>query len=459
MATTTTTSKRFELSAWPGDAALTSFKCAVTLKSRWLSKGPGELIGLFLEHYAKKKFGRPAKRWTAGDFEVCTAAGVAISDCAELRSVPASVLVRSLAPEATLTSCCDAVKSVVDRPTTGVLFHLLEGRIGLQDLPHPGLYSRLLELFRNEPEEPRGDDAVEIEVALEISGYQSWRKVTGEQRRALETALVPRRADLGALLGGPLKFRTRFDRRRSAASPLLCYVSRNVFDAKGVLWTYEALVAIADYLSQRLAVKPIGYRSCVVQVSKFASLAARLSRMDAKLDVRVADDLETAIRHDRPTILLVDAWTDNLDVLQRCKNAVKDEDGSSSLDVPEMLLFAPADLALQLEGYRTHRLDDLAAHLLHAYDDPHDHLGTTQCLAYRSAGKILCAFRDPDEVAFSKAQGTVARVLAQAQRGAPPDPDDLRNLQQANDLIAATPDHIRRGVVARRDDDDDDEDL
>lgn len=476
------TPRRIELSSWQGDPVLESFKCAITLKGKWLTKSPGDLIALFLTHYFKQHRAASGGGSEAAsqhddklphlwrpddDFELCTPPGVALSTYAELKVVPGVLRVRSRYSLAdSFDACCRAVEECPSerRPTTGGIYHLLEGDCTLKDLPNPGLYGRLAALFLDARTLPAAPDSVMASaLRVEIEGFKAWRALSGERRKALKTAIMPRRSDLAAAIGCDLARRTRWLRNTStsSSSPLLSYVARNVCNAKsGALWTYEASVAVAEYIEERLAVKPLGYRSAATQIS-LGDVAAFLKRARPALDIRLADDLEGAIQRDRPAIIILDAWAEPAAVqraLPGCKGGVsspEDEEGLQ-FDVPEVLIFGPVSLLqLELQGYKNVHLDNLSMHLLHANDDPHANFGTSVCIALRATNNRLSAFRNPAEVAHSRAQGTVARIIAQAQRGEPPDPKDLVRLQEANQIIAGTPNHIKLNVRTPLEDDDD----
>lgn len=473
------TPRRIELSSWQGDPVLQSFKCAITLKGKWLTKSPADLITLFLKHYFKQ-YG--VTRGEAGpklddelphlwrpedDFELCTSLGVALSIYAELKVVPGVMQVRSRYFSAdTFDACCRAVEECPPerRPTTGGIYHLLEGDCDLKDLPNPGLYGRVAALFLNVGTLPAAPDSVMASaLRIEIEGFKAWRALSGERRKALKTAIIPRRMDLAAALGCNLVRRSRWLRSTSTppTSPLLSYVARNVCNAKsGALWTYEASVAVSEYIEERLAVKPLGYRGAATQIS-LGDVASFLKRVRPALDIRLADDLQSAIQRDRPAIILIDAWAEPAAVqraLPGCKGGVSSPDDEEGLqfDVPEVLIFGPVSLLqLELQGYKNVHLDHLSTHLLHANDDPHAHFGTFVCIALRATNNRLSAFRDPAEVAHSKAQGTVARIIAQAQRGTMPDAKDLALLEEANEVIAGTPNHIKHNVRTPLQDDED----
>lgn len=459
--------RRLEVRSCEGDLCLSPFKCAVTLKTRWLSKGPADLIGIFLDNYATKKFGRKVELWSAQeDFELATIQGQAISDCAELKTVPLSLVVRSRAGQSyDYKECCESVKSCSQerRPTTGAIFHLLEGHVSIQHLPNPGLYARLKKLFEIGTL-PEGDDLVKQEIV----NYRKWRMISAEKRKALKAVVVPRRDDLDTLVDNPpVKLRTKWDQSPLGdTSSLISFVGRNLWDSKGTVFTYEACVSIADYLKKRLAVKPLGYRNCATQIYD-TTVVHLIKKICPELDLRYAQDFETALE-DRPAILITDGRDDFFD---KCKGALEGTDPALKLDVPEILFLTTAanssststtskraETPQQLEGYKTKHLHDISAHLLHIYDDPDKSEGHARLVSIRAVNNRLSLFRDPQEVEHSKAQGTVARIVAQAQRGQPPSTADLRDLEEANAIIASTPEHIKLNVRTPLDDDDDEED-
>jgi len=179
--------------------------------------------------------------------------------------------------------------------------------------------------------------------------------------------------------------------------------------------------------------------------------------------------IEDIIETHRPTVLL-SCWTYGTgDWLHKLKGAVPDPD--FPCDVPEYVLIGPSSELMPLvkatarrlksgeppvrqetwaafEGYDAYHIERVSRKLLHVADGDAQSYGHACCVSFRAANCRLSQFRTRPEVAHSKAQGVVARAYANAQRGVVGTPAELRELEAAQGVCAATDRGVRDGVRA-----------
>jgi len=278
--------------------------------------------------------------------------------------------------------------------------------------------------------------------------------------------------------------------RRACEFSTLAYFAQNNCGSTGEVLTYEGALALANYLKERLAVKPLGYRDCAVEMNagtgRLAHVLARVGKgkietsgndftvvaTDVDFSAAAQDSafavermgLEEVVLTYRPA-MLVSAWryaSGSEDWIGKCKECVPDPD--FKLDVPEFVLIGPSrdllDPALcddaragnkdgenrarqvprdgawrRFEGYERVHLDHISRHLLHVADDGADKYGHVCCVSFRSTSR-LAQFRSLHEVARSKAQGKLAKAQAEMQRGGPqPSDRKLHELLEAQAVL------------------------
>ena len=250
-------------------------------------------------------------------------------------------------------------------------------------------------------------------------------------------------------------------RRRCELTPL-AFWAQNALQTNDVVLTREAVDELASYMKERLELRPVGFRGIAVEMG-----APRLSRFLGR-DVVGAGNatMPDVIEAYRPTLLL-NCWNyGNAQWLTQLKGTVPDPD--FPCDVPEFVLIGPAAELMPLvkatasrlkrnappdkkdkweafEGYDAYHVERVSRKLLHVADDA-DRYGHACCVSFRAADCRLSQFRTHAEVAHSKAQGVVAKAYANAQRGVVGTPDELRELEEAQNVVRSTDRAVRDGV-------------
>ena len=252
------------------------------------------------------------------------------------------------------------------------------------------------------------------------------------------------------------------ERRKPCELTPLAFWAQNALQTNDVVLTREAVDELASYMRERLELRPVGFRGIAVEMGT-PRLARFLGRDVVEGgDVAMPDIIEAY----RPTLLL-NCWNyGNAPWLTQLKGTVPDPD--FPCDVPEYVLIGPAAelmplvkaTALRLkrdapldkkdkweafEGYDAVHVERVSRKLLHVADDA-DRYGHACCVAFRAADCRLSQFRTRAEVAHSKAQGVVARAYANAQRGVVGTPDELRELEEAQNVVRSTDRAVRDGV-------------
>ncbi len=293
---------------------------------------------------------------------------------------------------------------------------------------------------------PRRSEILEP-LGASIEERSSWRRPPADAAAAGLAALILDKAP---------------DARRRCELTPLAFWSQNALGSNDVVLTREAVDELASYMRERLELRPVGFRGIAVEMG-----APRLSRFLGRDVVEARNAaMPDIIEAYRPTLLL-NCWNyGNAPWLTQLKGTVPDPD--FPCDVPEYVLIGPAAelmplmkaTALRLkrnappekkdkweafEGYDAVHIERVSRKLLHVADST-DKYGHACCVAFRAADCRLSQFRTRAEVAHSKAQGVVARAYANAQRGVMGTPDDLRDLEEAQRVVASTDRAVRDGV-------------
>ena len=87
------------------------------------------------------------------------------------------------------------------------------------------------------------------------------------------------------------------------------------------------------------------------------------------------------------------------------------------------------------EGYDAYHVESVSRHLLHLADVGCPKYGHACCVSFRSAGQRLSQFRTLAEIEHSKAQGKVAKAMANAQRGELPNEAEQREIAEAQEVM------------------------
>ena len=87
------------------------------------------------------------------------------------------------------------------------------------------------------------------------------------------------------------------------------------------------------------------------------------------------------------------------------------------------------------EGYDAYHIESVSRHLLHLGDLNAEKYGHACCVSFRSAGQRLSQFRTREEIEHSKAQGKVAKAMANAQRGELPNEAEQREIAEAQEVM------------------------
>jgi len=251
-------------------------------------------------------------------------------------------------------------------------------------------------------------------------------------------------------------------RRRCELTPL-AFWSQNALQTNDVVLTREAVDELASYMRERLELRPVGFRGIAVEMG-----TPRLARFLGRDVVEARDaTMPDVIEAYRPTLLL-SCWNyGHAPWLTQLKGTVPDPD--FPCDVPEFVLIGPtAELmplvkatALRLkrdappdkkdkweafEGYDAVHIERVSRKLLHVADSDENKYGHACCVSFRAADCRLSQFRTRAEVAHSKAQGVVAKAYANAQRGVVGTPGELRELEEAQNVVRSTDRAVRDGV-------------
>ena len=452
------------------------FAIALTLTQKWLTtKTAADVVKLFLKRF-------DAKHGTAStdDFNLAVRGGDAIaqnqplgaalgsSTDLELRRVESSY--DALAQLRKLETMEEAAISKAYRALARG-----EGDGLVRDLARvdPKTLDAALQTFLEE-------DSARWALAREV--YRSSAFVRALKGR-MPTGL-PRRAEILEPLGASIAERSSWrrppddvkvdgvaalilekapERRKPCELTPLAFWSQNALQTNDVVLTREAVDELASYMRERLELRPVGFRPVAVEMGSKPRLARFLGR-----DVVEAGDaaMPDVIEAYRPTLLL-NCWNyGNARWLTQLKGTVPDPD--FPCDVPEFVLIGPAAelmplvkaTALRLkrdappdkkdkweafEGYDAVHIERVSRKLLHVADAD-DRYGHACCVAFRAADCRLSQFRTRAEVAHSKAQGVVARAYANAQRGVVGTPDELRELEEAQNVVRSTDRAVRDGV-------------
>ena len=254
------------------------------------------------------------------------------------------------------------------------------------------------------------------------------------------------------------------ERRKPCELTPLAFWAQNALQTNDVVLTREAVDELASYMRERLELRPVGFRGIAVEMG-----TPRLARFLGRDVVEARNaTMPDVIEAYRPTLLL-NCWNyGKAPWLTQLKGTVPDPD--FPCDVPEYVLIGPAAelmplvkaTALRLkrdappdkkvkweafEGYDAVHIERVSRKLLHVADDA-DRYGHACCVSFRAADCRLSQFRTRAEVAHSKAQGVVAKAYANAQRGVMGTPDDLRELEAAQNVVRSTDRAVRDGVRA-----------
>ena len=252
------------------------------------------------------------------------------------------------------------------------------------------------------------------------------------------------------------------ERRKPCELTPLAFWAQNGLQTNDVVLTREAVDELASYMRERLELRPVGFRGIAVEMG-----TPRLARFLGRDVVEARNaTMPDVIEAYRPTLLL-NCWNyGKAPWLTQLKGTVPDPD--FPCDVPEYVLIGPAAelmplvkaTALRLkrdapldkkdkweafEGYDAYHVERVSRKLLHVADDA-DRYGHSCCVSFRAADCRLSQFRTRAEVAHSKAQGVVARAYANAQRGVVGTPDELRELEEAQNVVRSTDRAVRDGV-------------
>ena len=87
------------------------------------------------------------------------------------------------------------------------------------------------------------------------------------------------------------------------------------------------------------------------------------------------------------------------------------------------------------EGYDAYHIESVSRHLLHLADFDSGKYGHACCVSFRSAGQRMSQFRTRAEIEHSKAQGKVAKAMANAQRGEMPNELEQREIDEAQQVM------------------------
>ena len=98
------------------------------------------------------------------------------------------------------------------------------------------------------------------------------------------------------------------------------------------------------------------------------------------------------------------------------------------------------------EGYDAYHIESVSRHLLHLGDLNAEKYGHACCVSFRSAGQRLSQFRTREEIEHSKAQGKVAKAMANAQRGEMPNEAEQREIAAAQETMNAADKRIKDNV-------------
>ena len=449
------------------------FAIALTLTDRWLTtKSADDVVRLFLKRFDAKHGSK-----TSDDFKLAVRGGDAIASNTPLGAALGShtdlELRRVESSEDALTKL-RALASMEEAAISKAYRALARGEgDGLvRDLSrvNPKTLDAALQTFLDE-----GGSWI---IAREVYRGNAFLRAAGMRR--MPTGL-PRRAEILEPLGASIAERSSWrrppddvkvdgvaalilapERRKPCELTPLAFWAQNALQTNDVVLTREAVDELASYMSERLELRPVGFRPVAVEMG-----AARLSRFLGRDVVEARDAaMPDIIEAYRPTLLL-NCWNyGNAPWLTQLKGTVPDPD--FPCDVPEFVLIGPAAelmplvkaTALRLkrdalldkkikwgpfEGYDAVHVERVSRKLLHVADDA-DRYGHACCVSFRAADCRLSQFRTHAEVAHSKAQGVVAKAYANAQRGVVGTPDDLRELEAAQNVVRSTDRAVRDGV-------------